>query len=157
MTKSNNNPEFLVVATREELCLAKHDGPVIITGIGALNVMKALKDLDRDAQILNVGYCGSGAYPIGTHLSIWECTLWHPNIKYNEPTFALRRRTPGLEEARCYTITDFGGDPSVEAVFEMELAFILGMGFRNVRAIKIVSDNCNFDEYQEAMAGASLK
>ena len=31
----------------------------------------------------------------------------------------------------------------------MELAYILAMGFTNIRGIKYVSDNCNYDEYVE--------
>lgn len=142
--------EYLVVATREELGLVEHEGPAIITGIGALNVMRALDSLPRNTPLLNVGYCGSGAFKRGEKASITACTLWHPGIKYPEPNFVLEPM-PGFPATTCYTITDFGGDKTVDGVFEMELAFILGMGFTNVRAVKCVSDNCDFAEYEQTI------
>ena len=143
-----NLPDFLVLATKEELDIVKFTSPIIITGIGALNVMRALSSIPRDAKLLNVGYCGSGAFKRGETVTIDSCTLWHPGIKYEEPIFSLFP-VEGYPKANCYTITDFGGDKAVNGVFDMELAFILGMGFSNVRAIKCVSDNCDYEEYEQ--------
>jgi hypothetical protein len=148
-----------VIATRDELNLVTWEGPVLITGIGALNVMEALKDYPRDTPIVNVGYCGAGRYEIGTRLPIDFCDLYHPVAgEYNEPEYELPDADekycsplPG-ELVTCHTITDFGGNPEMEhCVFDMELAFILGMGFTNVQAVKVVSDNCSMKEYEETI------
>ena len=40
-----------------------------------------------------------------------------------------------------------------DCVFDMELAFICGMGFESVRAIKIVSDNLSLHEYHDLTHG----
>ena len=32
---------------------------IIVTGVGAINVLKTLQDLPRNAQIINIGYAGS--------------------------------------------------------------------------------------------------
>lgn len=146
-----------VIATRDELPLVKWNGPVLITGIGALNVMDALKDYPRDTPIINIGYCGAGKFPIGTVVEVSACDLYHPVAgDYDEPSFFLDAPSLYLEtkteSAVCHTITDFGGNPDEEkCVFDMELAFILGMGFTNVQAIKVVSDNCNYTEYEETI------
>lgn len=34
-------------------------------------------------------------------------------------------------------------------VFDMELAFIMAMGFKNVKSEKIVSDNLNLKEFEK--------
>lgn len=144
---------IIVVATKEELNLIDSKAPCIVTGIGALNILRALRHLETWTPILNIGYCGSGAFPVGTRVNINACDLWHPAIKYDEPHYFLDTElSDNAPSATCHTITDFGGDPSEEGcVFDMELAFILGMGFTNVRAVKVVSDNCDMDEYNKTI------
>ena len=146
---------LIVIATKEELNLIQHTDlcPVLITGVGALNVMRALQDVPRDTLIINFGYCGAGKIPVGTTVQVSLCDLYHPGIQYTEGVFALdRHNVIDLQKARCHTITDFGGDPSLEGcVFDMELAFILGMGFEDVISIKTVSDNCNLEQYNETI------
>ena len=49
----------IVIATKEELPLVgllalDHQLPVIITGVGATNVIYALKDLPKDTMIYNI-------------------------------------------------------------------------------------------------------
>ena len=39
---------------------------IIVTGVGAINVMHTLRDLPRDAKIINIGYAGSANYAIGS-------------------------------------------------------------------------------------------
>lgn len=146
---------LIVIATKEELELVKHPDicPVLITGIGALNVMRALRDIPRDTMIINFGYCGSGKIPKGTTVRIDRCDLYHPGISYQEDGFVLDRHdVVGLPTATCHTLTDFGGDPSLEGcVFDMELAFICGMGFDDVLSIKTVSDSCDYGEYERTL------
>lgn len=154
-----------VIATMGELKLVTWDGPVLITGIGALNVLDALKDYPRDTPIINIGYCGAGGYEIGTKVPVDFCDLYHPVAgEYDEPSWELFdpdekycSPLPG-ELVTCHTITDFGGNPALKnCVFDMELAFILGMGFTDVQAVKVVSDNCNYKEYEETINHATKK
>ena len=147
-----------VIATRDELPLVHWDGPIIITGVGALNVMRALMTVSRGTPILNVGYCGAGKIPVGTAVEIAKCDLFHPNTQYDEPSYVLGdpawkvSRMDDRRPVTCHTITDFGGDPELEdCVFDMELAFILGMGFTDVKAVKVVSDRCNYKEYKKTI------
>ena len=39
--------------------------PIVVTGIGAINVIKSLKNISRDEEIVNIGYAGSNHLPIG--------------------------------------------------------------------------------------------
>ena len=57
---------LIVIAEYKELKLVEQLGyinnPILITGVGGLNVIKALKNIPRDTEILNIGYCGSNYY-----------------------------------------------------------------------------------------------
>ena len=134
---------MIVIAQEEERRLVKIDEPVLVTGIGAINVMNAMKDIPRDEPILNLGYAGSNRIPVGKVVKVGKVALYHPHAEYPEQEFELFGDTP------CYTSCDFVTETEIqeECVFDMELAFILGMGFSNVTALKVVSDNLNKSEY----------
>ena len=55
---------LVVIAEKEELKLVEKLGynhyPVLITGVGALNVIETLKDIPRDTVLINIGYAGIG-------------------------------------------------------------------------------------------------
>lgn len=136
---------MIVVATEEEYNRFNTKGQDIIkTGVGYGNVFKALADIPRDTPIINIGYAGSNSIPIGTECVISECRHYHPNVEYNEDTYRLNGQYV------CYTSDDFvtHTDITEPAVFDMELYAILSMGFTNVTAIKIVSDNLSLQEYE---------
>lgn len=54
---------LVVIAEQWEIPLVKQLGleeyPILITGVGAMNVLNALKNIPRDEYIFNVGYAGS--------------------------------------------------------------------------------------------------
>ena len=136
---------MIVVATPEEVCLTKDRSNILITGVGGLNVIRALQDVPRGTPLFNIGYAGSNILKVGTEVSIGSVRLYHPNVVYKEPEFELFGNVP------CYTSNDFVLKTEIEepCVFDMELAYILAMGFRNVTARKIVSDNLNLKQYCE--------
>lgn len=150
-------PKYLVVATKAELSLpwAECERPyreVIVTGIGGTNVIRALRDIPRDSDILNVGYCGSAAFPIGFTVFVRECRLWHPNVSFDEPVFRLFDRGNAL----CLTAGDFVTDGTglpAKSVVDMELAYIAAMGFGKVQSIKFVSDNLSIKQYNKMTNG----
>ena len=51
----------------------------------------------------------------------------------------------------CYTSADFVTHTDIKepCVFDMELAFILALGYRNIQAIKVVSDNLDKKQYDK--------
>lgn len=140
---------MIVVATDAELNLARNRFPndkIIKTGVGGLNVIKTLIDTPKDTPIINFGYVGSNIIPIGTEIKVGKSKLYHPHVTYDEPYYVL------LEgDILCYTSNDFvlQTDINEPVVFDMELAYIMALGFTNVQAIKIVSDTLNLDEYNE--------
>jgi len=148
---------YLIVATEDELKLPFAVGAIqggyrqpIVTGVGATNVIMALRKLPRHADILNVGYCGSNRYPIGSVVWIGESRLWHPNVDFKENTFHLMDGT----DAICFTAGDFvldGSDLPVKSVVDMELAYIAAFGFQSLRAVKYVSDNLNLQQYEKTL------
>ncbi len=140
---------MIVIATNEELTLAEKfntsNDEVILTGVGGLNVIEKLKDLDKDTPILNLGYVGSNNIPIGEVVKIDRVKLYHPNVEYDEPIYDL----PG-GDILCLTSNDFVLETKINTpvVFDMELAYIMALGFKNVTSIKVVSDNLNYDDYE---------
>lgn len=140
---------MIVVATAEERKLFNPDWPDIVeTGVGYGNVYRALSLVPRGTPILNIGYAGSNTIPKGTMCIIGECRHYHPNVEYDEFIYKLNG------EYLCYTSDDFvlNTDIKEPVVFDMELYAILSMGFTNVTAIKIISDNLSLKEYETMCA-----
>ena len=139
---------MIVVATEEEKKRAQEEygiDDIVVTGVGGLNVIRKLQYYDRETPILNFGYAGSNLLSVGERVSVGGCRLYHPNVEYREPVFALGGDVP------CYTSNDFvlHTDIKEPALFDMELAYILALGFHNVKSIKIVSDNLSLKQYEE--------
>ena len=63
---------------------------ILVTGVGALNIIRSLRDLPRDTELINIGYAGSANYAIGTVVEVTESRLHHPNVTYPEPRLTLQ-------------------------------------------------------------------
>ena len=143
---------LIVIAEKEELKLVEELGysnyPVLITGVGGMNVIEALRDIPKDTEILNIGYVGSNHWEIGTIVEIVKVATNHEIAHFCEPFKFLQYKNEYDDTAYCYTSTDFveNTNKTEHCVFDMELAFIRAM-FNNVRSIKVVSDNLNKEEY----------
>lgn len=140
---------MVVIATPDELALLNghKDETILCTGVGPLNVIKALRDLPRDTPIHNVGYAGSSRIPVGTRCRIGAVRAWHPVADFIDECYHL---DGGV---LCWTSADFvtSADVREACVFDMELAYILALGFTNVTAEKIVSDRLSMEEYEECL------
>lgn len=144
--------KYLVVATKEELLLPRAkdecDRLPIVTGVGATNVIKALRNISKDSDILNVGYCGSLYFPVGEVVNVQYSRLYHPGVSFEEEIFELNGPRSGIT---CLTAGDFVTEPRgfiPMAVVDMELAYIAALGFKKVTSIKYISDNLNLKEYE---------
>ena len=152
--------QLVVVAEKQELEMAQKLFPNIpykITGVGALNIMRSLHDVPISTEIINVGYAGSANFEVGSWVQVTEARLNHPNVNYPEPEFVLQDIS-GLDidflKAPCYTGVDFVLQSDYkDCVFDMELAFICGMGFEKVCSLKYVSDNLSLHDYRKVGAG----
>lgn len=150
---------LIVIAEKEELKLVEELGygnyPVFITGVGGMNVIRALKDLPRNTEILNIGYCGSNYFKIGEKLEIVAVGTNHEEANFaecKEQLFSCFNKYDG--RTYCYTSTDFVIETNKKesCVFDMELAFIRAL-FPNTRAIKVVSDNLSHKQYKNKTKG----
>ena len=147
---------LIVIAEKEELKLVEElgygDEPILITGVGGMNVIEALKGISRDTEILNIGYCGSNHYEVGTRLQIIAVGTNHEKAQFTERIKPLNVKLAEKydDTAYCYTATDFVSETNKteHCVFDMELAYIRAL-FDNVRSIKVVSDNLNKNQYKE--------
>lgn len=134
---------------------------VIVTGVGALNVMQALRHIPVDARLINIGYAGSANYDIGSVVMVNEARLNHPCVNYPEPTLSISPlpteylvAPEKVLSSVCYSNTDFVLQSDYkDCVFDMELAYIAGLGFTHLSALKIVSDNLSLHTYREVAAG----
>lgn len=145
---------MIVVATDEEYNLARRrfkGQKIIKTGVGGINVIEALKHYPKWLKITNFGYAGSNNIPIGTELTIDYCGLWHPNVNYKEKIYKLKNKQDNIYKNVCFTSNDFVTKCNIKepCVFDMELAYICALGFKNVESIKIVSDNLSLNEYKK--------
>lgn len=126
---------------------------VIVTGVGAFNIIQSLRNLSLDTEIINIGYAGSTNFEIGSVMEVSESKLNHPSVTYEEPMYKLEV-SGKYPQAICYTNTDFVLQSRYnDCLFDMELAFIMVMGFGKVRSIKIVSDNLSLHTYRETASG----
>ena len=134
---------------------------IIVTGVGAINVIKTLQDLPRNSQIINIGYAGSANYEIGSVVCVKEARLNHPCVSYPEPQLLLKdvpsewlKAPTTCISSVCYSNTDFVlQSEHKDCVFDMELAYIAALGFEHLVALKIVSDNLSLHDYREVAAG----
>ncbi len=131
------------------------DAQVIFTGVGAINVIRALQHLDREAEVYNVGYAGSANFDIGTWVEVTEVRLNHPNVTYAEPELKVESLTlKGTKQAVCYSNCDFVlASDYKDCVFDMELAYIAALGFKHLHSLKYVSDNLSLHAYHEHTHG----
>ena len=151
---------LVVIAENEELKLVEKLGyknqPVIITGVGGLNVINALKNVSKETEIINIGCAGSNKLKVGTVVGVSMSATNHEKANFNEVEKYLPISTCDKVDkvAPCYTSTDFVEKTNKEnaCVFDMELAFICAM-FDKVRSIKVVSDTLSFEEYKNQVKG----
>lgn len=143
---------LVVIATKDELPLVEKLGyknkPILITGVGGVNVIKALQNVPKTEYIVNIGYAGSNTLEIGETVEVSYVQTYHETAQFYEDVYKyLGGKFP------CYTSTDFVTKTEIEqpCLFDMELAFIVAMGFDNIRAIKVVSDNLNLKQYNKTI------
>ena len=145
----------LLAEVKEKLGLDLRDAELIYTGVGAINIIQHLQDLDREAEVYNIGYAGSANFDLGTWVEVTEVRLNHPNVSYAEPELKVDSlKLKGATQAICYSNCDFVlASDYTDCVFDMELAFIAALGFKNLHALKYVSDNLSLHAYHELTHG----
>ena len=120
---------------------------IINTGIGATNVIESLKNLDKNTHIVNIGYAGSNIIPRGEVVKIKNCCMYHPVAgEFEEKVYKLNGNID------CYTSGDFVTATTIKepVLFDMELAIICALGFKNLESYKVVSDTLNITQFEEA-------
>lgn len=142
---------IVVIASENERKLVKALGydsyQTIVMGMGGMNVIRTLKNLPKDEEIVNIGYAGSNHIAIGETVVVGTSQLLHEKFEYEEE-IAKTQDYP-KSKIPCYTSTDFVTQTDIEetCVFDMELAYICAM-FDKVKSIKVVSDNLDVHAYQ---------
>ncbi len=147
----------LLDQAKEALGLDLSDAELIFTGVGAINIIRSLQHLDREAELINIGYAGSANFDLGTWVEVTEVRLNHPNVTYPEPELKISNQQStinNVKQAPCFTSTDFVLTSDYkDCVFDMELAFIAALGFTNLHSYKYVSDNLSLHAYHDLTHG----
>ena len=147
----------LLDKARETLGLDLSDATLVYTGVGAINIIKSLQHLDREAEVYNIGYAGSANFDLGTWVEVTEVRLNHPNVTYKEPELKIKNSKLKIQNCRqavCYSNCDFVlASEYKDCVFDMELAFIAALGFKNLHSLKYVSDNLSLHAYHDLTHG----
>lgn len=154
---AEDGERVLLDKAREQLGLDLSDATLLYTGVGAINIIRSLQNLDRDAELYNIGYAGSANFDLGTWVEVTEVRLNHPNVTYKEPELQLpitNYQSPMVKQAICYSNTDFVlASDYRDCVFDMELAYIAALGFKNLHSLKYVSDNLSLHAYHDLTHG----
>ena len=147
----------LLDQVREQLGLDLSDATLVYTGVGAINIIRSLQDLDREAEVYNIGYAGSANFDLGSWVEVTEVRLNHPNVTYPEPELKLEPiglQKEQVKKAVCYSNCDFVlASDYQDCVFDMELAFIAALGFKHLHSLKHVSDNLSLHAYHDLTHG----
>lgn len=147
----------LLDQVREQLGLNLSDATLVYTGVGAINIIRSLQDLDREAEVYNIGYAGSANFDLGSWVEVTEVRLNHPNVTYPEPELKLEPiglSHQQVKQAVCYSNCDFVlASDYKDCVFDMELAFIAALGFKHLHSLKHVSDNLSLHTYHDLTHG----
>ena len=156
---------ILVAMEKEAKYIDCPNAKVIVTGIGLVNVIKTLSDklasgeLKLTDKLINVGYAGSNQYEVGDIIAIDKTQRFCPSATIEEPVFELKHflmlnKIEGIDT--CFTVDDFCNEVINEIpVIDMELFYIKAMGFTNLYAFKIISDNLNYVGYEKFEAKES--
>lgn len=147
----------LLDKVRDELGLDLQDAELIYTGVGAINIIRSLQHLDREAELINIGYAGSANFDLGTWVEVTEVRLNHPAVSYPEPELKIENgnwKIKNVRQAICYSNCDFVlASEYRDCVFDMELAFIAALGFKKLHSLKYVSDNLSLHSYHDLTHG----
>lgn len=149
---------IITIAEPQELKLIEEitggrswSGRIIITGVGIMNTINALKNVGRSSTILNLGYAGSNTLEKGKAYQVSASFTHHSLANFREEPVWLEQYFMDCNAYPCYTATDFVTKTEIKepALFDMELAAIASMGFNKVMSIKKVSDTLNYNEFKE--------
>lgn len=128
----------------------KNETEIIVLGYGGPAALRTLSDLllngkfTNNDRFFNVGYVGSNEFPVGTVVSVAESYREFPSIKFEEKVYKLDAKS----NVKCYTSFDFVEKTDHVGIFDMEL-YTLASLFKNIKSIKIVSDNLNFKDWKQ--------
>lgn len=154
---AEDGERVLLDKVRDELGLDLQDAELIYTGVGAINIIRSLQNLDREAELINIGYAGSANFDLGTWVEVTEVRLNHPAVSYPEPELKIENgnwKIKNVRRAVCYSNCDFVlASDYRDCVFDMELAFIAALGFKNLHSLKYVSDNLSLHAYHDLTHG----
>lgn len=127
---------------------------VILMGVGAGNVIRTCSQLPQGTRVINIGYAGSNALPIGTVAMVSAShRLVNGSYNFTDHANPLPLSVPaGVAAYPCHTNNDFvtQSDLTDPTLFDMELNYIAAFTPRLelVASIKIVSDNLSIDAFR---------
>mgnify|MGYP003311053915 CR=1 FL=1 len=142
---------LVVVANADEKKKAQKifkNHQIKVIGEGFYQVLIHLKEISKKQPIINFGMAGSAGFKIGEKVEIGTSKLLHVgDFKIKDKTFKLSN-----SGVVCYTANSFVTKNETKlkkCVFDMELYYILALGYNVVKSVKIISDNLSLKQYHK--------
>lgn len=142
------------VQEAEALIPDKYKDNVVTTGIGMINTLETLRDLNLIGDyVVNVGFAGGHNVPVGEVRPILNNKMYQEN---NIEGIGSQLLTTYMTDKRwgfCYTASDFLNKTNKneeEFFVDMELAAYSSL-LCPVYSIKVVSDNLDLDSYNKSL------
>lgn len=141
---------LVVVANESEKKEAKKifkGHKIKIIGEGFYQILVNLKSINKKTPIINFGMAGSAGYKIGQRVTIGVSKLLETNYPLNAKPFKLSNT-----KVICYTGNSFvlkNETKDSKCVFDMELYYIIALGYNVIKSVKVISDNLDLKQYKK--------
>lgn len=118
-----------------------------VVGEGFYQVLTNLKSISKKQPIINFGFVGSDGFKIGEIVEVGSSKLYNTNYPIKYKTFKLSN-----SGVVCYTGNNFvlkNDTKDKKCIFDMELYYMLALGYNVVKSIKVISDNLDHKQYRQ--------
>ena len=152
-----NNYIICVATELEKKALVPEEywDKTILTGIGIGNAMKAVKRINEERippkAIINIGYAGAKGIAKGTVCYADYCRTYQVH-DIEQLSFMLCTPITDIPYYDCYTSTDFVESSNIEGPFLVDMELLAySISNYDVFSIKVVSDNMDMNDYDNAL------
>lgn len=144
------NLPLVIVANKAEAKIAKKlfkNHQIKVIGEGFYQVLTNLKGISKKQPLINFGMAGGVGYKINQTVEVGTSKLLTTTRNIKSKTFKLSN-----SGVVCYTANDFvlrNNTKNQKCIFDMELYYILALGYNVIKSIKLISDNLDLDRYHK--------
>lgn len=150
---------IVVVANKDEkknaikMNLFGAKAKIVVLGEGFYNTIQGIKKakINKKTPLINFGTAGSRYFEIGAILTVDRVKLYHSIAILKDKTYKLTKRN--VDPVVCFTNNDFTlkDDTHIKnAIFDMELYYLLALGYNVIKSVKVITDDLNYGQYKKS-------